>query len=228
MSQTIQPNPDQALTTRTSVSAVTSFVFGLMSPVVLCGVLSTVVTSLMAIVLGHIALVKIKRNQGSLFGKWQAITGLVFGYLFLPLSLFLTPGFLTPPTISDNVVAGMQSNSNGLQKAESEFNRSKAIGMGNTPEATDMAKEFSRLLSSAINAAIVQEVEWGEDKKLNDTCRVYCHLNDDSVCFLVKIPGYKDYQKGETREALESFAWASGKNVVSNSRLGENAEMESD
>ena len=56
------------LTTRTSVAAVTSLVFGIMSPIVLVTVLATLVTSLMAIVLGHVALVAIRNSGGSVLG----------------------------------------------------------------------------------------------------------------------------------------------------------------
>ncbi len=216
-------NPDsQRLTTQTSVSAVTSFVLGLMSPVVLCSCLPTILTSLLAIILGHVALVKIKRSNGTLFGRWQAITGLVLGYIFFPLSLYLAPMYFNPPDFGN--AAQANRNMSGLDQANLKLSSADAIASGNSPQATALASDFSIVLSAAINAAIVEDGGSDADKELDDTCKVYCQLNKDSVCFLVKVPQYRKYEDS-AKDALDQFAWASGCNAVENSQLPQDARM---
>ncbi|MDB2686241.1 DUF4190 domain-containing protein [Mariniblastus sp.] len=224
----MQQNPEsQVQTTQTSVSAVTSFVLGIMSPIVLCSCLPTILTSLMAIVLGHIALVKIGRSNGTLFGRWQAITGLVLGYIFLPLSLYLAPQFFKTPTSANlppaNPVAEFKAR--GFDDANSELS-SKRNGnaSGNSPEAIKLARQLSTSLSALINATIVEDGGWGEDKKLTKPCAVYCRLNDDSVCFLVKVPRYREFDDS-AREAVEKLAWVSGRSTAANAGLPATSEM---
>jgi hypothetical protein len=65
--------------------AIASLVFGIIG-----GYYSTV--SIVAIICGHIALNRIKKNSGLYSGKRLAISGLVLGYLGLAIALLL--GFL--------------------------------------------------------------------------------------------------------------------------------------
>ena len=222
-----QYSDSQPLTTRTSVSAVTSFVLGIMSPIVLCTCLPTILTSLSAIVLGHVALVKIGRSDGALLGRWQAITGLVLGYIFFPLSLYLAPRFFQPPIDADDLA---QNEIGQFEKSELDDANSKLSGIpkggadGNSPQAIQLATQFSNKLSSLINTGIFEDGGWREDKKLNGKCSVYCRLNDDSICFLVKVPRYREYED-DARDAVEQFAWASGRSVIVESNLENVSEM---
>lgn len=63
----------------TSGVAIASFVLGLAS------ILLSLLTALPAIICGHIALSQIKQSHGRLGGRGFAVTGLVFGYLFVGL-----------------------------------------------------------------------------------------------------------------------------------------------
>ena len=225
MQQKFQSKPQ---VTQTSISAVTSFVLGIMSPVVLCSCLPTILTSLLAIVLGHVALVKIGRSNGALLGRWQAITGLVLGYVFLPLSLYLAPFFFSPAPSGATAARTSTPRTNTFVRSEfDEANLklgSNGSSTGNSPEATKLAQQFSKNLSALINAGIVEDGGWGEDKKLNSRCSVYCQLKDDRVCFLARVPRYRNYQDS-ARDVLEKFAWASGRATIADSELQGISEM---
>lgn len=82
--------------TQTSSLAILSMVFGILSPVFLCACGLSLVTSLMAVICGHVALARIKRSAGMLTGQGMAISGLVLGYLFALLSVLVLVAFLPP------------------------------------------------------------------------------------------------------------------------------------
>ena len=155
-----------------------------------------------------------------MLGRWQAITGLILGYIFLPISLYLAPTYFTTPDASNVVLP----NRPGLHQANLELTSTNAIASGNTPEATALARDYSRIISAAINAAIVQDGGWGADKELDDTCKVYCQLNKDSVCFLVKVTQYRKNEVS-AKKALNQLAWVSGRSAVANSELPQDARM---
>ena len=74
---------------KTSGLAVGSLICGL-GGLVLCplaGLLGFLLAGLPAIIMGHIALGKIGRSGGALGGKGLAITGMILGYLSIPLTV---------------------------------------------------------------------------------------------------------------------------------------------
>ena len=68
---------------KTDGGAVASMVLGIAS-IVLC---LNIFTGIPAIILGHISLSKIKKSMGRLQGEGMALTGLILGYISLPLVL---------------------------------------------------------------------------------------------------------------------------------------------
>lgn len=57
----------------------------------ICGILSFLtcgITMLPAVILGHIALSKIKESGGALGGRGMAIAGLIMGYMIVPVAIF--------------------------------------------------------------------------------------------------------------------------------------------
>jgi len=208
------------LTTRTSVAAVTSLVFGIMSPIVLVTVLATLVTSLMAIVLGHVALVAIRNSGGSVLGRGRAIVGLVLGYIFLPISLWMTPGYfrMPAPTILPPEMRNMSDAEDKLRAKTGE------LTYGNSPAAKRLAQEFSEQLSGVINESIVRQENSGDLKELDHTLPVFCQLGEDQVCFLVKVPQYHKYEKS-ARQFLKSAAWRTGVSVAGDSKLRAESRM---
>jgi len=72
---------------RTSSLAITSLVLGLLSPLFLCLCNLSVLTSLTAVITGHLALGEIRRGGGRVDGSGMAVTGLFSGYLMLAVSI---------------------------------------------------------------------------------------------------------------------------------------------
>jgi hypothetical protein len=66
----------------------------------LAGLLAGCLTGIPAIICGHMALGQIKRSAGALTGSGMAITGLVLGYLWIAIGLFLIPAAILIPTIA--------------------------------------------------------------------------------------------------------------------------------
>ncbi len=76
-------------TVRTSSLAIWSLVLGVISPLLLCVCNLSLLSSLAAVITGHLALGEIRRGRGRVEGSGLAVTGLVFGYSLLALSLVL-------------------------------------------------------------------------------------------------------------------------------------------
>jgi WD40 repeat protein len=72
---------------RTSSLAIASLVLGLLSPLFLCVCNLSLLTSLTAVITGHLALGEIRRGGGRVDGSGLAVTGLVSGYLLLAVSI---------------------------------------------------------------------------------------------------------------------------------------------
>jgi len=217
-----QPQPQY---TMTSASAVSSMIFGIAATLSMCSILASVITSLLAIVIGHISLSKIKKNNGRLVGKGFAIAGLVLGYILFPLSLtFAMLGFSNarnnPQMFAGSLPDGPAAE---MRDAESELvGLFKGGTAGNNGQAEDLAKSYGKILTTLIQATIVREKR-GVEKKVDDEVSVICRLHDDTVCFLVKIPGYRNYND-EAKEGLAKMAWQAGRMTVGDS-LPEGTEM---
>ena len=209
-------------TTRYSVSAIISLTYGIMSFFVLATVFPTVITSLLAIILGHIAVVKIGRSQGQLLGRWQAITGLVLGYALLPLSLYLTPGFFSSPNPE---VFDFSREMAFMQSAEDKILTSSGGSIhGNSPQAKQLAQKFGDQFDTLIQSRFVNVDKTGDAKKIEDTINVYCQLKADRICFLAKIARYHKYDDA-ARSELSALAWQTGMQTASQSNLPPGSKM---
>jgi len=90
MSQVSPPVvPPQAR--QTSGLAVASLVLGIVSLPMTCGCCGTgIVTAILAVVFGHLAMGKIRRSQGRLDGTGMAVAGLVIGYASVAIQILVT------------------------------------------------------------------------------------------------------------------------------------------
>ncbi len=195
-------------------------VFGIMSPIVLVTLVPAVITSLLAILFGHFAQLKISQSGGRLLGRGQAIAGLVTGYLFLPISLYLAPGFFRyPETIERSPAKQLLMNAERSIK-----NSTRSTVRGNSSKAKQLAQEVSSSLSQLGALAFVKSDDSGTETMGFEKFNVYCHLAPDSVCFLVNIPNYHKYET-EAKELLSTLAWRSGRGVIVAEKLEGRMEM---
>lgn len=228
MSNVLSNEPSQSQkvkTTRTSVSAVSSMIFGIMSPVVLCTCLPAIVTSALAVILGHVALYKISRGQGAVLGKRHAITGLILGYLFLVLSILLAPRFFTRIELLRELrMEAVDNTSDAMWAAERKIvSDREGSAHGNSPEAKRLALAFSRDLEARKRQVLVR-MRSGKVEEREESFVTYCQLNQDSICFLVHIPEYRKYDEG-AKETIEEIAWLAARSTVDQSSLPSDAEL---
>jgi hypothetical protein len=196
--------------------------YGIMSFFVLAIVFPAVITSSLAIVLGHIALVKIGSSQGQLLGRWQAVTGLVLGYVLLPISLYWTPAFFSTP---DAAVLNLSREMALMRNAEDKIRTSSDGSFhGNSPQAEQLAQAFGERFNLLFQSYFEKVDRSGLKKKIDDTIDVYCQSSENRVCFLAKIPSYYNATH-DARNRLSELAWQTGTQVASESNLPPGSQM---
>lgn len=109
----------------TSVLAIFSLICGIISPVLWCACFLSLPVSIMAVVMGHIALSQIKHSGGRLTGRGLALAGVIIGYVVTAISLaFMLWIFVIAPSmrpkLSPNIV--------DPDEIQLDFERSKGSG----------------------------------------------------------------------------------------------------
>src|SRR5689334_24782152 len=95
-----QPYPGQFQQQKTDGGAIASLILGIAS-IVLC---LNIFTGIPAIITGHISYSKIKKSMGCLKGEGMALTGLILGYVSLPLVLIFA-AILIPNLLRAKIAA---------------------------------------------------------------------------------------------------------------------------
>jgi WD40 repeat protein len=214
--RTAQPfvSPIPSLPTNSTLATV-SLVLGLASPVFLCACGLSLFSSIAAIATGHMALLNIRRSEGKLGGKGMAISGLSLGYVLLLVSIFywvrLGPVILgfgdDRPAPAAQVADTPEER---LLEAELEvLSPTEGVASGNTPEAKEIAAEYSASLRTMCDELFTKDRE----RMLTLTAGhflVHCELHADRCAFIVHVPVYR----GEVREVLEMSAWVLAQKAV--------------
>ncbi len=219
---------------RTSSLAITSLISGLLSPLFLflCGL--SLVTSSIAIITGHLARREIKTSGGRVGGSGQALTGLVFGYLLLAVSVggvaFIATSFRrgweqakedrtngSASTLDGRARPSADTASDRLHAAElgTLTAGSEGPAFGNTPAARQLAAEYSQSLKTMREALFTAD----RDRVFQLTDGqfiVHCELHRDRCAFIVHVPAYRDFA-AEAKEALATIAWQVAQQTVEDS-----------
>ncbi len=201
---------------RTTPLAITSLLFGISSPVFLCLCGLSLVSSLAAIITGHLALSTIERSPVPMTGRGMARTGLVFGYLLFLVSLGYW-GFIGYSVITGHQRPANQTVQNPYQASGTASDRLHAAEMrimandddgfvsGNTPEAKALSADYSKVLRAMREKFFTK----GKKHRISLTKGqfiVHCELHDQSCAFLVHVPSYRNYAD-DAKESLETHAW---------------------
>lgn len=197
--------------------AIASFVFGLVSLPLIVACFSSFVTSVIAIICGHVAVAMIKRSESGNSGIKRARAGLTLGYIafILTVALFIHVRNLEPSNAlgrNGEKVASAEPDENSpagrLRFAESEVfsKQDKDAGRGNTSEAKAIAQEFANSIKVASEKAFTGGSKSGIFDFTNGEFLTYCELHAGSCLLLVHVPQYGDY-KGESRDVLSKIAW---------------------
>ncbi len=202
--------------------ATTSLVLGLLSPVFLCVCGLSLLTSLGAIITGHLALWKIKQSAGQLTGRGVAITGLVLGYALFVITLG-GAALVGPAVYQGWRNAEQQAALDGprpetpesrLRDAELRVLSASTDGVasGNSPQAQELAAAYSQSLKAMRDALFTAD----RDRIMSLTdgqFLVHCELHSGRCAFLVHVPSYRDFED-DAKETLATGAWRLAQQTV--------------
>lgn len=204
--QNPHPIPGVNLGPKRSGMAVAAMILGIVSlvlPPLTCFLLSPVgmLTAVLALIFGLVAMSTIKSSQGQVSGRGMALSGVILG----GLTLLLAVGFLVSA-----IVFGESSPPEFTAAEDLIEDSSKGVGHGNTPEA------------EAAAVAVANELKGNEHNKDGGDFIVYCRLNDDSAAFLVQLPdGISAIHEDEVAEA----AWIAAQAALADTALPAGAEL---
>ncbi|HEX5105527.1 MAG TPA: DUF4190 domain-containing protein, partial [Pirellulaceae bacterium] len=209
-----QPYAPQAAGPPTAPFATLSLVLGLISPVLLCACGLSALTSLGAIISGHIALAKIAKSKGVLTGRGMAISGLVLGYVLLAFSILfwvrLGPSIFRAGDRAERGAANAdvaQTPEDRLLETELRVLTASTEGVatGNTRAAKEIAGEYAESLKSMRDDLFTKDRE--RVLSLTDGhFIVHCELHADRCALIVHVPGYRDFTS-DAKKTLEELAW---------------------
>lgn len=179
------------------------------------------ITSLVAIITGHVALSKIKYSQGRLHGRGFAITGLLFGYLMLLLTI-VAIGYIIRLNPSNPSGLNYAENQSGFPSPKERLDRAEMlvasdsrgqIAFGNSETAEAIAADL------ADSMKVVSEQAFTRSRKpvfelSGGNFLTYCELHEGSCVLIVHVPSYRKYED-DAKESLSQLAWALAQNQTS-------------
>lgn len=205
---------------RTDGMAVTSLVAACISPFFYCLCCLSIVPAFVAIVTGHVSLVRIKRSQGMLTGRGLALAGLGIGYAVFVGSLFAIGYQLV--TFKDRVAEEQRRRESddpqdvGEREAEKQLRRAEALidngdqtkAYGNSPEAESMALAMATLMKKFRDEYFTKR----RQAPTNTQFVTYCSRKPDSCAFLIYVPEYRKFDD-DAKKSLADIAWLAAQEI---------------
>lgn len=121
-----QTPPTLQVKQKTSGLAITSLIFGIIP--------LSILTGIPAIIMGHIAMSKIKKSQGTIGGRGMALAGTILGYLSIVLIPILA-GLITPVILKAKKSADRAMLINGMKQVGITLQENKNPDTGAYPES---------------------------------------------------------------------------------------------
>jgi WD40 repeat protein len=199
---------------RTSGLAITSLTLGVISPLMLCLCSLSLVTSLIAIVTGHVSLWQIKNSGGNLAGRGIAIGGLLMGYPMLLVSILVLAIFLPgvregwqARELEQSGVSRRIDAAERLRSAEADVMAADTDGWatGNSNSARDLADDFSVVLKQMREALFTSESGRGLSLTKGEFV-THCEIHEGHCAFIVHVPSYRQFDS-DAKQSLASLAW---------------------
>ncbi|MEP4077495.1 DUF4190 domain-containing protein [Haloferula sp.] len=196
--------PGVTLGAKTSPMALWSMILGLASiPLIFLCV--GIVTGILAIIFGCIGISAVSRGQGRVKGKSMAWTGIIAGVAsYIIYGIFIANSVknaaATPQTQRDAqsalsaVHTKVMSNRNGTAH-------------GNTPEAKQIASEFSSSIKTMHSAFFEREGDEPAIRLSGGEFVTFCQLSEKGCAFIVHVPEYRKHT-GDAKESLAELGWA--------------------
>ncbi|MDP6556330.1 MAG: DUF4190 domain-containing protein [Pirellulaceae bacterium] len=202
--------------------AIISVIFALVSPVVLCVCGLSLLTSLIAIVTGHVALVRIKNSLGQLTGRGMALFGLIVGYLMFGISIAALIVFV--PAFQNGWRKGQQESaqedraatfdaSKRLRDAEMDvLTDTDGLATGNSQAALELATDYSKLMKKMRDVVFTKGSD-GSSALTKGEFVTHCEFHEDRCAFIVHVPEYRNFDD-EAKDSLATIAWTVAQGVV--------------
>ncbi len=208
----------------TSGLAIASLVFALISPFTLfaCGL--SLVTSIIAIVTGHVSLAKINHSAGRIDGTGIAKIGLIGGYLMLVASLFFITYFVSAFREGMREAAQHQTEIDStdpttiaaerMRLAETNIFASGSDGAadGNTLKAKELAGVFATEMKE-LRETLFTNRRSAMPSFTDGEFLTHCELRQGHCAFIVHVPAYRKFD-GDAKETLAQTAWIVAQNTV--------------
>jgi hypothetical protein len=182
--------------------------------------------SIAAVVMGHLGLNAIRKNQPVLEGGWQAITALIVGYMSMFLStmvgllLIFGPQWFPRPESERNAMGAFAEGASVSRDEQGVFSAKRALsaaetliatkgnlppGRGNTETAIKLANAFAERMKKMSDESFTK----GSKNSLllsGGEYLTYCELHPDRCLFLVHVPAYREFTD-EAKKVLAELAW---------------------
>jgi len=182
--------------------------------------------SIAAVVMGHLGLNAIRKNQPVMEGGWQAITALIVGYTSMFLStmvgllLIFGPQWFPRPESERTAMGAFADGASVSRDEAGEFSSKRALaaaelliatkqdlppGRGNTKAATELANIFAKQMKKMSDESFTK----GSKNSLllsGGEYLTYCEMHPDRCLFLVHVPAYREFTD-DAKKVLAELAW---------------------
>ena len=209
----IGPLPEgQSPAPQTSSLAVLSLVLGALSPVMLCACFTSLITSPVAIITGHLARRRIRASGGLVTGGGMALGGLILGYVSLALTVVALVGYVLHRNENVDQADRRSPGEQALIEVERKIaTDSQGIAFGNTPRARELANQMATAMGFLDKLAFSQTKS--KPKLSGGRYVTWCELRPDRCAFVIHVPEYRRFD-AEAKKALEKMAWMTAQSTV--------------
>lgn len=188
-------------------------IIGLLTSFLFC---PSVFLCIIGLVLGGIGLSRSRKPGTVMGGGKQAIAGMVCSGLgllaIIGLAVAIQPDGGAKTSARSPREAAMASISVSSDKS----------AYGNTPEAVQLATQYSAILSGLHQVAF--ESNRGGSSKPSRYV-VHCELHEGTCAFLVCVPQYRKFTD-EAKTSLEDLTWTTAKDILKDRKSGETKDLD--
>jgi hypothetical protein len=173
------------------------------------------VGAIVGLILGGVALWKAAKTPAEYGGRGIAIAGVLTNGAAGALALFLGVLMLidhAQPAAPTTPGAAEFAAANSLIVVHD-----REVAFGNTPEAKALAERYGKAMASMAEIMFTAKPSTGAPSLSDSKFLTYCERRPDRICFLVHVPGLRNYH-GESRDALLKIAWIAAKGITKEAR----------
>lgn len=188
-------------------------IIGLLTSFLFC---PSVFLCIIGLVLGFIGLSRSRKAGSVTGGGKQAIAGISCSALGLLAIVGLAMAIDKDGTGKSSVKSPREAAAGSISGSSDE------TAHGNTPEAVELAKSYSAILSGLHQVAF-QSSKGGSSKEARYV--VHCELHEGSCAFLVNVPQYRKFTD-DAKTSLEDLTWTTARDLLKDRKAGETKDLD--